>query len=78
MSIEQKTGQAGQAAGTTVTGQYEIGRGGELHQVAGGTHPAMTTQFGVAIGDDENQLKGGERGPTLLEDFKLHREDAAL
>ncbi len=46
-----------------------IGNGGEIHQVAGGTHPAMTGQTGIVISDDENQLRGGERGPTLLEDW---------
>ena len=45
-----------------------IGNGGELHQVAGGTHPAMTNQRGLVIGDDENSLKIGERGPHLIED----------
>ncbi len=45
--------------------------GGELHQVAGGSHPQMTTNQGGVIADDENSLKGGPRGPTLLEDFVL-------
>ncbi len=48
-----------------------IGAGGELHQVAGGSHPQMTTNQGVAIGDDENSLRSGQRGPTLLEDGSL-------
>ncbi|MFT4111877.1 catalase [Silvibacterium sp.] len=47
------------------------GNGDELHQVAGGTHPPMTTQTGVVIADDENSLKAGERGPSLLEDLHL-------
>src|SRR6478672_10557961 len=46
----------------------EIGHGGELHQVAGGMHPPLTTQTGAIIADDENSLRAGERGPTLLED----------
>ncbi len=50
---------------------YEVGNGGELHQVAGGTHPAMRTQGGVVISDDENSLKAGKRGPVLLEDHYL-------
>src|ERR1700712_5079263 len=50
---------------------HEIGNGGELHQVAGGTHPVMTNQVGLAISDDENSLKAGERGPVLLEDHLL-------
>ena len=47
------------------------GTGGELHQLAGGTHSPMTTQTGTVIGDDENSLKAGERGPSLLEDGVL-------
>ena len=48
---------------------YEVGNAGELHQIAGGTHPAMSGQTGTVISDDENQLRGGERGPSLLEDW---------
>ncbi|KAA6464560.1 catalase [Acidobacteria bacterium AB60] len=44
------------------------GNGDELHQLAGGGHPPLTTQTGVVVSDDENSLRGGERGPTLLED----------
>ena len=47
------------------------GNGGELHQLAGGTHPPLTTQTGAVIGDDENSLKAGSRGPSLLEDHIL-------
>lgn len=45
--------------------------GGELHQVAGGKHPALTTNQGVAISDNQNSLKANPRGPALLEDFIL-------
>lgn len=48
-----------------------IGNGGELHQTAGGTHPQLTTQTGAVITDDENSLKAGPRGPSLLEDHVL-------
>ena len=34
-----------------------------------GADQAMTTNQGVRISDDQNQLKAGERGPSLLEDF---------
>ena len=33
-----------------------IGEGGELHQLAGGTHPAMTNNQGLVIGDDDGLL----------------------
>ena len=44
------------------------GEGGELHQLAGGDVETMTTQQGVPIADDQNSLRAGARGPTLLED----------
>ena len=47
------------------------GAGGELHQTAGGDVPVMTTAFGVPVSDDQNSLKAGARGPTLMEDFHL-------
>ena len=34
----------------------------------------MTTNQGVAIGDNQNSLKAGLRGPTLLEDFILREK----
>ncbi len=48
----------------------ERGNGDELHQgVQRGER--MTTSTGVVLGDGQNSLKVGERGPTLLEDFAL-------
>ena len=47
---------------------FDVGNGGEVHQVAGGTHPVMRMQNGLVVTDDENMLKAGSRGPTLLED----------
>ncbi|TFF24874.1 catalase [Jiella endophytica] len=44
------------------------GQGGEVHQVAGGDVPTLTTQQGIPVADDQNTLKAGERGPSLLED----------
>jgi catalase len=34
----------------------------------------MTTNQGVRINDDQNSLKAGDRGPTLLEDFHLREK----
>ncbi len=34
----------------------------------------MTTNQGSAINDDQNSLRAGERGPTLLEDFQLREK----
>ncbi len=47
------------------------GNGGELHHTAGGPHPPLTTQTGAIVSDDENSLRAGDRGPTLLEDHIL-------
>ena len=35
------------------------------------TGSTLTTNVGVPIADDQNSLRAGERGPTLLEDFAL-------
>jgi catalase len=48
--------------------------GGELHQIAGGEHPALTTNQGVALSDNQNSLKANPHGPTLLEDFILREK----
>ncbi len=56
---------------TSKATDYETGAGGELHQVSGGTHPQLTNQRGLVVGDDENSLKAGERGPVLIEDHLL-------
>ncbi len=55
-------------SGEQIVDNHVLGNAGELHQLAGGTHPAMTTQTGAIIADDENTLKAGSRGPTLQED----------
>jgi catalase len=48
--------------------------GGELHQFVGGEHPALTTNQGVALSDNQNSLRANPRGPTLLEDFILREK----
>lgn len=50
------------------------GEGGETHQRAGDDVPVLTTQQGVAISDNQNSLKAGPRGPSLLEDFILREK----
>jgi len=51
-----------------------MGQGGEVQQQAGGAHPALTTDQGMPVGDNQNSLRGGRRGPTLLEDFILREK----
>ncbi|MBP1761974.1 MAG: catalase [Firmicutes bacterium] len=48
--------------------------GGEIHQIAGGEHPVMTTNEGLALSDNQNSLKANPRGPVLLEDFILREK----
>ncbi|MBV8575179.1 MAG: catalase, partial [Acetobacteraceae bacterium] len=57
-------------------GNAEILRaeGGETHQVAGEEVPVLTTQQGVPVADDQNSLRIGSRGPTLLEDFHFREK----
>jgi catalase len=50
------------------------GSGGELHQLAGGQSPVLTTQQGIPVSDDQNSLKIGARGPTALEDFHFREK----
>lgn len=52
----------------------ERGNGGEPHQRAEGDTQVLTTQQGVPISDNQNSLKAGDRGPTLLEDFALREK----
>jgi len=51
-----------------------VGRGGEWHQTAAGDQPALTTNQGLTIADNQNSLRAYPRGPTLLEDFILREK----
>lgn len=48
------------------------GNGGETHQTAQGD--VLTTNQGIPVSDNQNQLKAGARGPVLLEDFVLREK----
>ncbi|MCA1409129.1 catalase, partial [Ensifer sp. BRP08] len=50
------------------------GNGGELHQIAEDGHPILTTAQGGPVADDQNSLRVGERGPTLIEDFHFREK----
>jgi len=69
-----KIGEDTGAKSKARTFETEVGGGGELHQVAGKKDETLTTQQGVPIADDQNSLKLGERGPTLLEDFHFREK----
>ena len=55
------------------------GEGGETHQhiPENGPHGGadhLTTNQGIRVSDNQNSLKSGTRGPTLLEDFVLREK----
>ncbi|MBX4159330.1 catalase, partial [Lactiplantibacillus plantarum] len=52
----------------------ETGDGGELHQTASAPDARTTTNHGAPISDNQNSLKAGPRGSTLLEDFILREK----
>ena len=62
--------QSAQYGDQTVT----VGAGGETHQTADGGVPVLTTQQGTPVSDDQNSLKIGARGPTVLEDFHFREK----
>ncbi len=48
----------------------ETGNAGETQQRGGG----LTTNHGTPLSDNQNSLRAGDRGPTLLEDFILREK----
>lgn len=62
--------------------QFHItsGSGGETHQQVGkqadhsNVEAHLTTNQGIRVSDNQNQLKAGVRGPVLLEDFVLREK----
>ncbi|WP_197277274.1 catalase [Sphingomonas profundi] len=56
------------------TYQTITGDGGELHQQTDAGGPHLTTNQGIVVADNQNSLKAGRRGPTLLEDFILREK----
>src|SRR5580658_10582 len=49
-------------------------KGGKTHQQANPNDLPTSTNQGLAISDNQNSLRAGERGPTLLEDFILREK----
>ncbi|MGH8762890.1 MAG: catalase [Nitrosospira sp.] len=71
--MKEKT-DAGDSQKTSAGEHVTIGKGGEIHQTAGGDHPALTTNQGIGISDNQNSLRSHPRGPSLLEDFILREK----
>jgi catalase len=77
MSTKKTTSHSGKRnreKGSAPTGDAQLTAGGELHQIAGRDHPALTTNQGVTLSDNQNSLKANPHGPTLLEDFALREK----
>ena len=51
-----------------------LGDGGETHQQTSDPGATLTTQQGHPVADDQNSLRAGPRGPTLLEDAILREK----
>jgi catalase len=67
MARAAKSG-GGKRTGNDVTVPTAPRKSGETHQVSDGDL-VLTTNQGTPIADNQNSLKAGARGPTLLEDF---------
>lgn len=70
-----KSSQSSNGKSPTVHDQkLDRGQGGELHQIARGEVPVLTTAQGGPVSDDQNSVKIGPRGPTLIEDFHFREK----
>ena len=69
-----KKPSAAAPSGASTGKRQTLGNAGELHQLAGGDRPALTTNQGLPVSDDQNSLRSHPRGPTLLEDFILREK----
>lgn len=58
----------------TSNGSAQRGNGGETHQPTTENDATLTTNQGVPIADNQNSLRQGTRGPTLMEDFILREK----
>ena len=61
---------------TTETTERNLnpGQGGETHQEPAKGSERLTSSQGVPVSDNQNSLKSGSRGPTLLEDFHFREK----
>jgi catalase len=74
MSEGKRINSGKQESKKTAETESQMASGGEVHQIAGGKHAALTTNQGVPISDNQNSLRANPRGPTLLEDFILREK----
>ncbi|GGO99711.1 catalase [Stakelama pacifica] len=57
-----------------MTDDLNLDKGGAPRQTTEQGYETLTTQQGVAVSDDQNHLKAGERGPMLMEDFHFREK----
>jgi catalase len=74
MAKQRSTKRSKTAAGPGKGPTHSRSKGGETHQVVQGGGPQLTTNQGTPLSDNQNSLKQGQRGPTLLEDFALREK----
>ncbi len=80
MAASRKPGKSPSPAKRAATpakplaGRESRGNADEVHQLAGGMHPVLTTNQGIPVSDNQNSLRATPRGPTLLEDFVLREK----
>ncbi|KRG72154.1 catalase [Stenotrophomonas chelatiphaga] len=78
MAASKPSGKRAPAQPTSAPSSSEAleqrGQGDELHQLAGGSHPVLTSNQGIPVSDNQNSLRAGPRGPSLLEDFLLREK----
>jgi catalase len=67
VNVSAKTGDPASPGGHATDGRLEQAR-------VDGSKQVLTTNQGVAIADNQNSLKAGLRGPSLLEDFILREK----
>src|ERR1700753_995861 len=73
--VKSRKSKSISGSATTVHDQkLDVGEGGELHQTASRNGDVLTTAQGGPVSDDQNSLKIGARGPTVLEDFHFREK----
>ena len=72
-TVTEKTLSAKTGAGHPVMGSNTANAALDRFRTDAGGH-ALTTNMGLKISDNQNSLKAGLRGPTLLEDFVLREK----
>jgi catalase len=66
--------KAAKRANSKLSPATSAGNGGETHQTTRSADQTLTTNQGIPVSDNQNSLKSGARGPSLLEDFVLREK----